>query len=229
MLVNNRIKHDSCSALIACSDLIFSYRQASQGINNAGYGSIGRNRHAISDIVSFYSPLDSPNESDNEDNAMKPENVDYTNLSHNSQIKEYEKLAKDMIDKVMTIFNKTEGWKLDKKLNDLSDTCISTQTFGKVGKIFKLESLLYYDESLVLKLLRDDVVDYPSWDKNVNECQVSCNHSSELANIFRNFFPVDQQKKVLQAFPGYLSIIYTLVHEQAAGMVASRFLIFYFL
>jgi hypothetical protein len=118
--------------------------------------------------------LDSPNESDNEDNKEpKSEAADYTNLSHNSQIKEYEKLSKDIVDKVLNIFNKPDGWKLDKKLNDHCETCIYTQTFSKLGKIFKLESTLNYDENLVLRLLRDDVMDYPKWDKNVNQCQVS--------------------------------------------------------
>ena len=34
-----------------------------------GYGSL--NRRPISDVGSFYSPLDSPNESDHEDNVLK--------------------------------------------------------------------------------------------------------------------------------------------------------------
>ena len=114
-----------------------------------GYGSL--NRRAVSDIGSFYSPLDSPNESENEENTgilkRPPPNQllvtqtsllpDFSNLSVSSQAKEYELLARDVINKVVEIFNKKDGWKSEKEVrpetlsindsDDSSETRITSQ------------------------------------------------------------------------------------------------------
>ena len=134
--------------------------------NNAfkrGYRSL--NRRAISDIGSFYSILDSTNKTDNEDNVgilkrlsqlQSLQSVtllpDYANLSASSQNREYELLTKEVTNKALGMFNKNDGWKLEKEIklegfsindsddNIVNETRISSQSFSKIGNVIKLES-----------------------------------------------------------------------------------------
>ena len=180
------------------------------------------NRRAISDIGSFYSPLDSPNETDNEDNVgilkrpnqlSSPQSVtmlpDFSNLSASSQVLEYELLAKEVNDKVLEMFNKKDGWKLEKEIkpevfsiNDsddkyLNETRISSQSFGKIGKVFRLESVLKFNFQVIVNVLRD-TDKFASWNKSV------------------------KSTRVLHRYSDNLYVIYSSVHEQASGLVASR-------
>jgi hypothetical protein len=159
-----------------------------QAANNfeRGYGSL--NRRAISEIGSFYSPLDSPNDSDNEENKnlLRPSQLqnpplapllpDFSNLSLSSQAKEYELLSREVVNKVLDIFYKKEGWKLDKEIK-ISQELVSINDAAderlKIGKVFKLESYIKFNDQVILKVLRDDVDKYPLWNKAVKDTKVS--------------------------------------------------------
>lgn len=199
-----------------------------------GYGSL--NRRPFSEIGSFYSPMDSPNHSDEEEQSLLPGSnqtvpkttaqnnelatpTDFTNLSFNSQAKEYEALSKEMIDKALEMYNKTSGWKLDKQFVDnerlgetgnLIETRIYSQTFSKIGKVFKLESHLNFDLKLILTVLRDEVERFPEWNKTVKLTKV---------NNFLNDIQIEIQKirflRFLHAIQSpYLSCIQRFMNRQ---------------
>lgn len=104
----------------------------------------------------------------------------------NSQAKEYELLSKELVTKIMDIFNKTDGWKLDKQqmlqqefsINGdpkLNEVRIYTQSFSKIGKVFKLEAYIKYNYETLINVLRDDVDNYPKWNKSVKTSKVNKN------------------------------------------------------
>ncbi len=136
---------------------------------------------------------------------------DFSNLSVSSQAKEYELLAKDAISKVLEIYNKKDGWKLEKEvrlenfsINDSdepNETRISSQSFSKIGKVFKLNSVLKFNYQIVINVLRD-LDKFAEWNKSV------------------------KATKLLHRYSDNLMIVYSSVHDQVGGLVASRYSFF---
>lgn len=186
-------------------------QQERVGIN---YGSM--NRHPFSEIGSFYSPLGSVHNSDDENedttNLIKKDKKspltlpDLSNLSFNSQVKEYEKQSKELVDKIIEIYSRQDGWKIEKIINedDSTETSITSQTLTKIGKIFKLESTLEFSANDILKVLRDEIEIFPEWNKDVKET------------------------KILNKFPNDMLIVYSSVYDHAAVKLIVLILYFIF-
>jgi hypothetical protein len=169
------------------------------GIN---YGSLSR--HPFSEIGSFYSPLGSAHNSDNENeneaedttNLIKRDKKSPTNLqnlselSFNSQAKEYEKQSKDLIDKIIEIYVKKDGWKIEKIINEdvTIETSIKSQTFSKIGKVFKLESTLTFNVNDILQVLRDEIEIFPEWNKDVKETKVLNRYPNNMLVVYSSVY-----------------------------------------
>jgi hypothetical protein len=158
----------------------------------------------LSEIASFYSPMDSPGDSDEEDRAPGSGGAGGGLSTYGGDMnkqREYEIVASQLLNEVLGIINNTSGWKVTKEhVNESDSTRITVyaKSFNKIGKVFKVEALLPFSEKLVLKVIRDDVEDYTKWNVTI-----------KLA-------------KVLQTFNESLKILYICVKEQAGGLVTSR-------
>jgi hypothetical protein len=82
-----------------------------------------------------------------------------------------------LLDEIMGIYNDDLDWKLETEMEanaseNTAKICIYTKHYEKIGKVFRLESFLQYNDSLILKVLRDDFEDYPNWNVTVKLVKV---------------------------------------------------------
>ncbi|CAF0794826.1 unnamed protein product [Brachionus calyciflorus] len=147
----------------------------------------------------------------------KPSHEVLSNLTNiveepkNEKYKEYEKLGQELINNVLNIYNDKTNWKtlaefdlidLVKEINfrslDTSKSLISTKQFPKIGKVFKLETIIPFGVDLIIKVLRDDVEECTKWNITVKSSKIALKITKDL------------------------SIIHVCVYEQAGGLVSPR-------
>jgi hypothetical protein len=164
------------------------------------YGSLRNSKGILSEIASFYSPMESPGDSDNDD-ENKLERGRILSYDDMNKQREYEIIASQLLNEVLNIMGTTSGWKMTKEFTEV-DTAnkitVYAKNFNKIGKVFKVEAVMPFSDKLLLKVIRDDIEDYTKWNVTV-----------KLA-------------KVLQTFNDSLKILYICVKEQAGGLVTSR-------
>ncbi|RNA43756.1 stAR-related lipid transfer 3, partial [Brachionus plicatilis] len=131
----------------------------------------------------------------------------------NSQYLEFEKLSEELLETLVSIKNDDKDWNLTEfnlidllneknvKIDsiDANINCsLKTKYFSGIGKVFKLDTVIPFEESLLLKVLRDEVEECANWNVTVKEA------------------------KVVTKIRQDLSILHVCVHEQAGGLVSQR-------
>jgi hypothetical protein len=166
----------------------------------------------MSEVASFYSPRDSPIETDDENENENDENYprttttarteqikDLLNLSLGSQVREYEPIATKLVTDVLSIYNNTKGWTQSKELKtDQFEAFVYTKKFAKIGKVFKLETVIPYNDKLLVHTITNNIDDYLKWNTTV------------------------QSIKIIKKFTDTLAILHTCVYEQVGGLVSPR-------
>ena len=197
---------DQISSQIAQTHRINESENLVQIVNERrAYGSLRNNSKGIlSEIASFYSPMDSPDNSDNEENSSYSHAGKGLPLNFADMMKqkEYEIVANQLLNEVLNILSVNTGWKLTKESLPESDKVpkitVYAKSFNKIGKVFKVETILPFSDKLVLRVIRDDLEDYTKWNLTI------------------------KSTKVLKVFNESLRVLYICVKDQAGGLVTSR-------
>lgn len=158
---------------------------------------------------SFYSPVPSLENSDNEDSFRdaRKSNRSESNLSQpmlgtpTSVFEEcendYESQADEIIENIWKIFQDDKSWVQEAKSADGNDL-VQTKTYIKWGKVFRLTGLIPASRDDLVELLFDRQEDMSKWNPTVNDC------------------------RILEVIHHDLYIAYQLTNEQAQGIIAKR-------
>lgn len=119
-------------------------------------------------------------------------------------------MGDELVTKLLSIYQDNNDWKVMNEFDlvdclknihfgSVASKCsIRTKEFPKIGKVFKLETVIPFSENLILKVLRDDVEECTKWNITVKSSRVALKITNDL------------------------SIIHVCVFEQAGGMVSPR-------
>ncbi|XP_049782967.1 steroidogenic acute regulatory protein-like [Schistocerca cancellata] len=146
-------------------------------------------------VGNFYSPLDSPEGSDTEEQGTRKVSA-RGNVPRNSvgQESEYKRKAHEIVEAAWNIVNLPD-WKLEKTVDD--DT-VHSRVLPKQNKVFRLTGVVDLPPKALLYLLFESVEQFPSWN------------------------PTVLQSHRVQVIDERTDVIYQVVADGAGGVFSSR-------
>ncbi|XP_034243546.1 steroidogenic acute regulatory protein-like [Thrips palmi] len=116
-------------------------------------------------IANFYSPMDSPEDSDNE--GCSSGNPQGPSLTKNQSLN-YRKHAREILNTAWALLNSPD-WQLEKETQE-GDT-VHSKTVSKGPKVFRLTAKVHLPATLLLNKLFDHIEEMPIWNPTVIESQ----------------------------------------------------------
>ncbi|XP_078661066.1 stAR-related lipid transfer protein 3-like isoform X1 [Branchiostoma floridae x Branchiostoma belcheri] len=132
-------------------------------------------RGSITDVGSFYSPLSTPEFSDDEDAVGRSSRRGRSSSSNQAtpsptMDREYKKLGKEAFDICWQLLNTTEGWYKEKEKEN-GDVVFSRKD-PRFGKIFKGQGILDISAEALRSDVFDKVEEAVAWNDTQEECKV---------------------------------------------------------
>ncbi|XP_071942952.1 stAR-related lipid transfer protein 3-like isoform X2 [Antedon mediterranea] len=157
----------------------------------------------------FYSPIDSPRGSDDESggygsyrsriddfqslpNSQRGSSI---NLASSAEDQAYLQKAKEAHIQIQSILSETEGWKTERKKNNIQVT--SRYFKGITGKVYKLEATINASVQEIFNVLWNGIDDTVKWNTTVIEC------------------------RLLHSITSSADIVYSVAAEGAGGVISS--------
>ncbi|CAB3380027.1 Hypothetical predicted protein [Cloeon dipterum] len=145
-------------------------------------------------IGNFYSPLESPRESDDEEEGAGGRFR--TNQRTRSKEAQLEAEARESFNAAWSVLNSTSGWKREKDTTE--GDLVESKGVAKQRKIFRLKGQIEIPPKLLLEELYYKVEDMPAWN------------------------PTIIQSRRLQVLDEHTDVVYQVSAEGGGGVVASR-------